>query len=100
MYVKGLEPGSESWNSTSPTEILDDKIPAYVQNLFEDRLHGRGLGMHEIAILAATLEHLIHNEAEARLKVSYEAHELPIDGTVRGDQVTQVIDTYMVLFIL
>merc|ERR1719282_2258033 len=100
MYVKGLEPGSESWNSTSPTEILDDKIPAYVQNLFEDRLSGRGLGLHEIAILAATLEHLIHNEAVKRLESSYQAHDWPSEVLLDHAQLENVLDTYMVLFIL
>jgi len=100
MYVKGLEPGSETLEGSSPTELLDNKVPAYVQALFEERLSGRGLGMHEIAILAATLEHLIHNEAVGRLEASYQAHGWSKDETVGKEQVEDVIDTYMVLFIL
>merc|ERR550532_1197605 len=71
MFVKGLEPGRVAENRSSPTEVLDDRVPEYVQGLFEERLGGRGLGIHELAVLAATLEHLIHDEAIERLKLAY-----------------------------
>merc|ERR1719336_476844 len=81
MYIKGLEPGGQGWNgSSSPTEVLDDRVPAYVQSLFEERLSGRGLGMHEVAILAATLEHLIHDEAQERLKTAYNVKGFSVDA--------------------
>jgi len=101
MYVKGLEPGGEAWNdTTSPTEILDDKVPSFVQAMFEQRLNGKGLAIHEIAILAATLEHLIHDEAVERLKVSYEANSFSVENRLNRESAAQVIDTYMVLFLL
>jgi len=101
MYVKGLEPGGEAWDvAASPTEVLDDKVPSVVQAMFEDRLKGKGLGMHEIAILAATLEHLIHDEAAERLKASYEVHALPLEDRLSKESLERVIDTYMVLFLL
>eukprot|EP00408_Alexandrium_pacificum_P031135 CAMPEP_0171291858 /NCGR_PEP_ID=MMETSP0790-20130122/71863_1 /TAXON_ID=2925 /ORGANISM="Alexandrium catenella, Strain OF101" /LENGTH=535 /DNA_ID=CAMNT_0011761583 /DNA_START=98 /DNA_END=1707 /DNA_ORIENTATION=+ len=49
MFIKGLEPGGAGWTSASPTEVLDERVPAYVQGLFEQRLNGRGLGLHEVA---------------------------------------------------
>jgi len=101
MYVKGLEPGGEAWNVTaSPTEVLDDKVPSFIQAMFEERLNGKGLGIHEVAILAATLEHLIHDEALERLKVSYEANSFSMENRLNKESTAQVIDTYMVLFVL
>jgi len=101
MYVKGLEPGGEAWNDTaSPTEVLDDKVPSFVQAMFEQRLNGKGFGIHEIAILAATLEHLIHDEAVERLKVSYEANSFSMENRLNKESAAQVIDTYMVIFLL
>lgn len=99
MYVKGLEPGGEAWNSLSPTTILEDRVPAFLQAMFEKRLSGHGFGVHELAILAATLEHLIHNEASARLKASYAAHNVSFEERVSKDQTQQLIETYMVFFI-
>jgi hypothetical protein len=100
MYIKGLEPGSETFTSNaSATDVLEDRVPAFVQSLFEERLKGQGLGMHELAVLAATLEHLIHDEAVERLKVAYQAHGLSMDDR-HGDVVLQdVLETYMMLFI-
>merc|ERR1719272_702981 len=54
MYVKGLEPAGQSWNSSSPTDILEDRVPAYVQHVFEERLHA-GFDLKELSLLAATL---------------------------------------------
>ena len=42
---------------------LQEHIPSFVLSLFEDRLKDQGLGLHELTVLAATLEHLIHDEA-------------------------------------
>merc|ERR1719262_903061 len=97
--MKGLEPWGESWNSSAATEILEDRVPSFVQSLFEDRLFGRGLGLHELAILAATLEHLIHDEAMGRLKTAFQVHGFSLDQRLSVDQVTEIIDTYMILFL-
>merc|ERR1719336_363596 len=99
MFVKGLEPGRKAWNSSSPTEVLEDRVPEYVQNLFEERLDGRGLGMHEVAILAATLEHLIHDEAVERLKLSFDALKLKVADRLSPGKAKRVLKVYMVLFL-
>jgi len=99
MYVKGLEPRGAAWSSSSPTMILEDRVPAFLQGMFEERLSDRGFGIHELAILAATLEHLIHNEASARLKASYAAHNVSPEEHVSKDQTQELIETYMLFFI-
>eukprot|EP00931_Biecheleriopsis_adriatica_P086868 TRINITY_DN6142_c0_g2_i1.p1 TRINITY_DN6142_c0_g2~~TRINITY_DN6142_c0_g2_i1.p1 ORF type:complete len:567 (+),score=136.57 TRINITY_DN6142_c0_g2_i1:73-1773(+) len=100
MYIKGLEPDGFAWNTSSSTsEVLDDHIPAFVLSLFEERLKDTGLSMHELAVLAATLEHLIHDEAVERLTVVYRAHKLSTDERVSELVLQDVIDTYMTFFI-
>merc|ERR1719222_220651 len=100
MYVKGRDAAGEAWvgDLSSPTSVLEDRVPSYVLALFEERLKGRGLGLHETAILAATLEHLIHNEAVERLNAAYQAHGLSQQDKLPNDKTQEVIDTYMVLF--
>jgi hypothetical protein len=101
MYIKGLDPGSDTWkwNSSSPADILEDHVPTFVQDLFEERLKGRGLGMHEIAILAATLEHLIHNEAEGRLKKAYETKNISLEARLGVEETDEVRRVYMFHFL-
>ena len=64
----------------NPVQVLEEHVPSFVLSLFEDRLkecicwkapnlascpvfQDQGLGLHELTVLAATLEHLIHDEA-------------------------------------
>ena len=64
--IKGLDAAGGHRNSTSGAGLLKEQVPAYIQDLFEKRLGGRGFGLHETAVLAATIEHLVHNEAIKR----------------------------------
>lgn len=99
MFLKGLEPDGEAWNASSTSAILESQVPAYVQGLLEERVGGRGLGMHEVAVLAATLEHLIHDEALDRLKSAYASLGLSAEGALTEAQVLDAIDVYMVFFV-
>lgn len=100
MYIKGLEASGMSWNESSTTEVLEDHVPSFVLSLFEDRLKGQGLGLHELTVLAATLEHLIHDEALSRLSVVYQAHRVPLESSVNEVDLQTLIDTYMTIFLV
>lgn len=101
MFVKGLEPGGADWNmQMSTSQILQDHIPSFVLSVFEERMKDRGLGMHEIAVLAATLEHLIHDEAVGRLEVVYEAHNISTESAIGELELQNLIDSYMTIFLM
>jgi len=100
MQIKGLEPEGRAWHEMSQQEMLQDWVPAYVQDLFERRLDSRGLCLRELAILASTLEHLIHDDAVMRLQVAYEGHSLPTTGLISKEAMEMVVETQMVLFII
>lgn len=98
--LKGLSPNGESFNSSSPAGVLKEQAPAYIQSLFEDRLGNKGLGLHELAVMGATVEHLIHNEGVGRLGAVFNVHRLLPTGIVTTEQATELLDTYMMAFIL
>merc|ERR1719326_2279972 len=78
-FIRALEPTGNAlaaWNTSNPVSILEERVPQHVQDLFEKRLGSKGLGLKELAILAATLEHLVHNEALQRLKIAFAAKGL------------------------
>lgn len=101
MYIKGLEPEAPMDSKDSKaTDILQDRVPSFVQSLFEERMNGRGLDLHELTILAATLEHLIHDEAVERLKVCYQSQNISVDTRVNMFQAQELVDVYMTLFIM
>merc|ERR1719418_18209 len=62
-YVKGLEPAGQGWNTSAATNIMASRVPVYIQSLFEQRLHGQGMGLHDLAVFAATILDFVHNEA-------------------------------------
>jgi hypothetical protein len=98
--MKGLDPAGGSWNTSSPSSILQDRVPSYVQDVFEQRLNGHGLGPHDLAVLAATLEHLVYNDAASRLEASYRALDLSTKGSSSEEQAAEAIDTFMMMFVL
>jgi len=99
-YIKGLEPAGGLWNASSPTDILKEQASSYVQDLFERRLQGRGLGLEELAILAATLEHMIHDESVERLDKAYVATAHAHSENLTAEEAGHVLDSYMKLYIL
>jgi len=63
-------------------------------------LGGRGFGLRQLAVLAATLEHLVHDEMIGRLQASYQAHKILPTDLVTDDEGKGIIEAYMVSFIL
>jgi len=99
-FIKGLHDAGGSRNSTSNAGILKEQVPAYVQDLFEKRLNGRGFGLHELGVLAATVEHLVHNEAIKRLGDSFKVYDYLPSSPLNEVQVDEVLDMYMTGYIL
>merc|ERR1740129_1190832 len=98
--VKGLEPGGEAWAGASPAAALGERVPGSVKDLFEERVGGRGLDLHELGVLASTLENLIHGEAVGRLRTAYELGErTPQGAPLTQDQAAEVIDMYMAIYV-
>jgi len=98
--ITGLGADGDASNSGSPAGVLKDRVPAYIEGLFEKRLSGKGFGLHEVAVLAATVEHLIHNEAVSRLGSAFNVHMLPLTASINEASARDVLDTYMTTFIL
>jgi hypothetical protein len=99
-YIKGLEPAGQHMNSSSPAGVLKEHVAQHVEELFESRLGGKGFNLHDTAVLAATLEHLIHNEAEGRLLKAYQAVDFSESETLNLTQAEQALDSYMKFYLL
>merc|ERR1719440_2035532 len=101
-FIQGLDRAGQSWNESDvgPAGILTDQVPAYVQDLFEKRLAGKGLGLRELAVLAATIEHLVHKEALSELGEAFQLHKrLPTD-LLNVDDANEILETYMMQYVL
>merc|ERR1719326_2292085 len=98
--IKGLDTAGGHRNSTSSAGLLKQQVPAYIQDLFEQRLGGRGFGLHELGVLAATIEHLVHSEAIKRLGDAFRVHSYLPTSLMSIDEADDVLDTYMTSYIL
>jgi len=98
--LKDLNAKNGVLNVSSPAGILTDQVPSYIEGLFEKRLSGQGFGLHELAVLAATIEHLIHNEAVSKLGTAFNVHKLLVTSPVSESEAREVLDTYMMAYIL
>merc|ERR1740129_941247 len=78
-HVRGLEAtGAEQRSdANSSTSMLEDHIPSYVIQLFEQNYGGR-TGLQELAVLAATLEDVVHSETIDLLSTAYDAQSRSI----------------------
>merc|ERR1719478_737184 len=99
-FIKGLDAAGGHRNSTSSAGLLKEQVPAYIQDLFEERLGGRGFGLHELGVLAATIEHLVHSEAIKRLGDAFKVHQFLPTSLMSESEVDDVLDTYMTSYIL
>jgi len=102
--IEGLSPtgGKEqsTWNESSASALFEDRVPEFVQSTFENRTGKFGLGVHEIAVVAATLEHLVHKESIERLRLAYQSMELQPEDEISPKEGEEVLDAYMTLYVL
>merc|ERR1719446_1160265 len=103
-FVRSLSGEGKSmsmWNSSSAaTTLLENKVPDHVINAFEKRAGNHGNGLNEVAFLAATLEHLAHQEALDRLRKAYETFNFQYDDVVSTEEAESIIQAYMAVYIL
>merc|ERR1719277_1852159 len=92
--VKGLDTAAGAGNS-SETTVLKARAPAYILSLFEEHMHGTGLGLHELAVFAATLEELIHHEATGQLEWIYRALGLSLTEPVPEDKADDAMEFFL-----
>merc|ERR1719215_1543338 len=98
--IKGLDTAGSHRNASTSAGLLKEQVPAYIQDLFEKQLAGRGFGLHELGVLAATIEHLVHSEAIKRLGYAFKVHNFMPTALLSESEAEEVLDTYMVAYIL
>jgi len=93
--VKGFHNEGESWNSSTPLEFMNGHVSAVVQRALAERLWDRGFTLREVALLAAMLESLVHEEFEAKVSDAYKLHGFSTEEPLPLDEVDEAVDTYM-----
>jgi hypothetical protein len=107
-FIRGLEPGTSSINTANistlemPRTLLEGEewVPAYLQSFLEQLQGGKGISLKELAIIAGTLEDLIHKEAVYRLHQGFHALELPVGTPLHEATVRELLEVYMMIYMV
>jgi len=98
-HVNGVAPTGESWSPTTSALGFGDHLPPRLRNLVEEQLGSDDFDLDELALLAATIEALIHSEAVGRLYATYKVFEteLEVNLTQQGavDMVYSCLTAYL-----
>jgi len=101
-YVTGLKTASHGFEAApakTEAKILVDRAPAYIQSLLLERLHGKGMGLRELAVFAATITDLVHKEAARVLEAIFAQQGYDLIGGVTREESNNAIVVYILSYI-
>jgi hypothetical protein len=99
-FIDGLFSEGDARNMSSPSHALQNRVPMFVEGLFEKRLGGRGFGTHELAVMVAVVEDSVHREAQEQLLLTYKALSIPRSTNLSHELTELVVEAYMSGFVM
>jgi len=98
--IEGLEPSGMRANVSEVhgASIIQSKAPALLEALLEEKQHNRGLALNDAVAMAATLEHLIFDEAIVLLERAYALNGLNTGDMLDEIGLHEVLRSYLLLF--
>lgn len=78
--------------------ILQERAPALVEALLEDRQHGRGLSFEDVVVMVSALERLIFQESFTLLHHAYALNDFKPTDRLSEEQLQEVLTSYLIIF--
>jgi len=94
--IRGFQ--SEGFDNSS-TDVLNGRVPALVQELFESRVGTRGSSLNEVAALASLLEYLIEKDMASKFRAILQFHGEQVDMDIDATKAREYINLAMMLTI-
>merc|ERR1719424_1971104 len=79
-------------------DITKYMMPTYLQQLLSTRLGVASFDLKSLAILAAAIEHMVHAEMTSMVYAVFTTHGLPIPGKRSEKEVSEILDTFMMVY--
>jgi len=102
-HVTGLESndhGFSAWRTASPTTVLKKHMPNDILDGFRRGMFPDGFGLHELAIVAATIEYFIHLESMGKIDAVFKAQYGSTGKLLNQPEVDHTLDTYMAFYLI
>jgi hypothetical protein len=100
--IAGLEPNATTFNTTSlvGSGILRDIVPGNIESIFEGAVGSNGFTLHDLSVLASTVEHLVHDHQREILRRVCELFDLPTVGIMGDEDMRKIILLYKAVFLI
>jgi len=98
-WLRGFEISATPDDDHEAT-LEKDRVPELLQEAYERVNLDRGADLHDLAALAASVEHLVEKETRAHLNDAYEAVQVSTENAADRSVARAVIHTYFMSFIL
>merc|ERR550532_237787 len=95
--IEGLAPMDLEREAT-PMSTLSQWMPNYLIDSVEHLLGTDGVNLHELAVVGAVFEDLIHREAQVRLAEIYEILGFSKTGVLHAADAFDVVKAYMTMY--
>jgi len=95
-YMNGLDLQTDGRNSVFAPTLMKDRAPSFIQGILEQRLQGEGLGLHDLAVFAATMSNLVHQEAVGKLQAIFDAMAFPTEGEIPRGQSEIAVKNFVI----
>lgn len=79
--------------------LMRGRVPSFLMERFEEAFGTSGLKLDELAIFAATLEHIIHDEATSRLHHLYSLLDMTSMDTLNTQTALHILESFAVTLI-
>jgi hypothetical protein len=93
-YIKGLEPTAAAANASNK-----EWVPSFLQSRLERDIGARGIGLGELAALAASLEDIVADETTSRLKEAAALLGLNISERIPKDAAVRTVTIFYTDFL-
>ena len=80
--------------------MLKSGVPSLIIELLKDQVGIDRLGLEELAVLAATVEDLVHRDSVDLLELAYKARNLSTDEPLDKEDADLLIRTFALYFLL
>jgi len=99
-YIRGLEPNGLAQDPAKPALPLKDWLAGHVLERFEERAGPRGVGLGDLAALAAALEDLIQQEASKEMEEVYKTLGFSVAGRLSEKDADEAIHAYLMIYLM
>eukprot|EP00929_Paragymnodinium_shiwhaense_P002774 TRINITY_DN10305_c0_g1_i1.p1 TRINITY_DN10305_c0_g1~~TRINITY_DN10305_c0_g1_i1.p1 ORF type:complete len:661 (+),score=165.66 TRINITY_DN10305_c0_g1_i1:98-1984(+) len=96
-FLKGVEPDGTLANESS-MHNLKEWVPSVLQRFIEKSMNGKGLGIHEVAVMAMALEDFVQREAVGRLETLYTIHGMAKDQAITLELADKLLESFAVIY--